>query len=487
MNKLIIHNNKFAQLVTEDSTLFNKVRNFLSYRLAGVEFTAAYQNGWNGMTYLLDKKGYFLLGLIKKVRWLLNKSNVIFVEEDLRKPVIENSEIDISERLKELGLVPRDYQERILQACVDNEKGIVRACTASGKTLVTAMLTAKFNKPTIIYVIGLNLLKQFYDLFSSIFNEKIGFIGNGVCDIQRINIASIWTVSKALNIKGKIIDDDEIELKEKSTSESQNILIRKMLKETKIHILDESHVANTTTLRSIFNEINPERMYGFSGTPFRDDNSDLLMHGILGEQIVNISASELISKGVLAQPIIKFVSVPTIDDSPQQYQSVYKEYIVENEVRNNLIVKNVKDLLEKKYTPLVLFKQIRHGEALFEKFKDAGIKCEMLNGLDSLDKRIEIMKKIETKEIDLIIASMIFDIGIDLPPLNSLVLAGGGRSSIRCLQRCGRIIRPYPGKKIAAIIDFFDQAKHVKKHSQIRAQIYASEPGFKIIKCPGMK
>ena len=49
------------------------------------------------------------------------------------------------------------------------------------------------------------------------------------------------------------------------------------------------------------------------------------------------------------------------------------------------------------------------------------------------------------------------------------------------------MIRQYPGKKQAAIIDFYDQIKFLKKHSIIRRDVYLSESGFKIILCKEMK
>jgi superfamily II DNA or RNA helicase len=134
-----------------------------------------------------------------------------------------------------------------------------------------------------------------------------------------------------------------------------------------------------------------------------------------------------------------------------------------------------------------LFRQIKHGEILLEKIKEAGIKCAMLYGNDSLDKRNQVKKSLINKEIDLILASTIFDIGLDLPQLNALILASGGKSSIRALQRIGRVIRPMPGKKFAAIVDFYDQVKFLKKHSIARYNIYSSEDGFKIIKSREMK
>jgi len=354
-------------------------------------------------------------------------------------------------------------------------------------TLCIGTITATLNKPTIVYVIGIDLLKQMHDLFTKLFDEPIGFIGDGVCDVQRINIATIWTIGRSLNVnKKKICLDDEVNNGEKF-DKNQVSKILGLLEQTKVHIFDECHVVTCDTIQSIHKKINPEHIYGFSGTPYRDDNTDLLINGILGEQIIDVSASELIEKGFLAQPIIKFYSVPKMSLPMAPYQTVYKSYIVDNDIRNNLIVKCTKELLDKKYTPLVLFKQINHGKILHEMMLEQNIKCEMLYGNDSLKRRTEVKEQLEDKKIDVLLASTIFDLGVDIPMHNSLVLCGGGKSSIRALQRLGRVLRFFPNKKYAAVVDFYDQVKFLKKHSMIRYQIYSSEKGFKIITCKEMK
>ena len=52
-----------------------------------------------------------------------------------------------------------------------------------------------------------------------------------------------------------------------------------------------------------------------------------------------------------------------------------------------------------------------------------------------------------------LIASKIFDQGVDIPNLDALVLAGSGKSSGRALQRIGRVIRNAPGKKKAIVVE----------------------------------
>ncbi len=86
--------------------------------------------------------------------------------------------------------------------------------------------------------------------------------------------------------------------------------------------------------------------------------------------------------------------------------------------------------------------------------------------------------------LDGIIASTIFDEGIDLPNIQTVILAGGGKSEIKNLQRLGRGLRKTTGKVSLKLVDFIDTgSKTLKKHSEIRKGIW-EEQGFvvKILK-----
>lgn len=487
MTKIAILNNKKCQLITKDIQLFNKIKDFLSFKQEGAEHTEAYKNGyWDGTTNLMNKKGEFPSGLLKMAQNQIITLGQEVIVEDRRTPIKDALELNITQRLIDINKTPRDHQSRILEVAIKEQKGVIRCATGGGKTLITALITAKLNKPTIIYVIGIDLLQQFHDLFSSIFDEEIGFIGAGHCEIKRINIASVWTIGRALNLKDKDMAIEEYETKDEEYNESNKNKIVEMLKTTKVHMFDECHTITCATIKSIYSIIDPEHIYGLSGTPFRENGDDLMAMGMLGEQIINVSASELIERGLLVQPIIKFVSIPKIT-LKENYNFIYKNYIVENPERNSIILNEVKSLIEKKYKILVLFKQINHGKILHKLFELNEINCEMLSGNDSLERRNEVKKMLADGKIDVILASVIFDTGVDLPILNALVLASGGKSSIRTLQRVGRVIRIHPQKKFVAVVDFLDQTKYLKLHSLARYKTYLSENGFKVYKCKEMR
>lgn len=477
---IIIQNNKSCNIALEgDLELFKALRLRLSYKAVGVEYTQAFKNGWDGVSYLLDKKGNFPSGLLSIVQTFLKENNVSFNIIDKRPSVALEKEIDISKRLEKMGKKPRDYQLAIAEAATKHEKGIIRAATGSGKSISAALMTAKLNKPTIIYVVGLDLLEQFHTLFTDIFDEPIGFIGNGVCDIKKINIASVWTIGKALDLKFKMFDDEDLSEKEKFNIDNK-IKIQELLKQTDVHIFDECHMVACDTIKEIFKQINPFRSFGMSGTPFRDDGTDLLINGMLGEQIINVSASDLIKRKILAQPIIKFINVPPLSVHGRTYHDVYGEYVVENEARNFLILKETQKLVDKGYQVLVLFKQIKHGKILHSLFEKNGMEFEMLHGAHSLGKRTEIKERLLNKKLNVVLASTIFDLGVDISTLSGLVLAGGGKSSVKALQRIGRVVRMAPGKSVAAIVDFVDNVRFLKNHSDIRYRIYSAENGFEV-------
>jgi superfamily II DNA or RNA helicase len=79
-----------------------------------------------------------------------------------------------------------------------------------------------------------------------------------------------------------------------------------------------------------------------------------------------------------------------------------------------------------------------------------------------------------------ILISTLFDEGVDIPKIDAVVDAGGGRSAIKALQLTGRAMRKYEGKTKAFIFMFIQPYTHLYKHSKARAQILQTEPEFDV-------
>ena len=472
-NKAIIYGEK-------DRDFLHKLDLELSYLVSGHEYSPAYKSfRWDGRKRLMSKSLEFPVGLVPRVVdfFKLFSKNVEIIDHNRYLP---NEPIDISNNLKKLNMEPRPYQIESLKTALEKKRGIIKIATGGGKTLLAAMIVAEVGKKANVYVIGKSLLWQFHDVFSKVFPFEIGMIGDGICNICDINIISVWTAGQAFGMRVKNKSDDEDEA-EKEVSESHYEQIRKMISIADVSILDECHAGASETIQKISQAIYSKYTFGMSASPWRDDGADILIEAIFGKFIVNISASKLIKEGYLVKPYIKFISVPKMKGlSGCSYKEVYRRYVVENEDRNNLIVEGAKSMLEEGFTVMVLFKEIKHGKILHDLFKSVGLDCPLLSGIDKQNRRKEVIDNVLSGKCKLFLSSTIFDIGIDLPPLNSLIISSSGYSQIRALQRIGRVIRICKNKDFVAVLEFIDNCKYLKDHSKKRIKIYQTEDGFEV-------
>jgi superfamily II DNA or RNA helicase len=482
MNYIEIYGNKATLFGDFTQQLLSNLDMELSYKPAGIEYSPAVRRGfYDGRTRLLSSNLSFPIGLVNRVVKFFKDFNIDIKVIDNNK-YTESSEIDISDKLKKLNIIPRDYQIAACNAAINKKTGIIRVCTGGGKTLIAALIIAKVGKgkKSIVYVVGKSLLWQFKELFDKIFPGQVGVIGDGICEIKQINICSIWSIGLAYGLKEKIEELEDIQ--EKKMAESYYRDMRDLVSNSNVSIMDECHVGSAMTFQKISKQMLSEYKIGMSATPARQDNTNLLIESCFGSIIINVSASELIAKNYLVQPTIKFISIPKIRYPKEMtYKKIYSDYIVNNEVRNNLIIKGALSLIEQDFSTVILFKELAHGKIIYDKLNEKKIDFDLLSGKDSSEDRKTALDRITSGKSKLIVASSIFNVGIDNKKLSGLINAAGGKSKISTLQKIGRILRGNVGKDMAAVIDFYDQARYLKDHSIVRKETYQQESGFKVI------
>jgi superfamily II DNA or RNA helicase len=483
----IIINNIWSRIKNlNDIKITDILDNRLSFYVEGYQYTRAFKHGWydnkagifrhwDGKRHLLTNKMVFPTGLLPRIKKFLKSYKIDFKVVDQRNNIVHGKELKIYE------YKPRYYQKEALEVALKNERGIIRAATGSGKTVLAAMITAKYNVPTMIYVVGKDLLHQFHREFEKCLGIKIGIIGDNNCDIQKINICSIWTAITAFNLKTKVSLDDEDWTPEIINIDSkQKKLIKNAIQNSNLAIYDEAHFLATDTVQSIFKASkNCRYLFGLSGTDWRDDGTDLLLESICGERIYNLPASKLIEEGYLVTPKIILFKVPKYHTKlSANYSSVYKKYITENDIRNKMIENTARKLISDGRKVLILVRFLPHGDNIAKRLID--IPLYFVNG--SVDSRVreEVKRKFELGELKCLIASSVFDIGVDIPSLDALILGCGGKSTVRTLQRLGRVIRTFENKTDAFVVDFIDDARYLDEHSSIRIAVYKTEHRFKI-------
>jgi superfamily II DNA or RNA helicase len=243
---------------------------------------------------------------------------------------------------------------------------------------------------------------------------------------------------------------------------------------------------------------------GVSATPWRDAGDDLLIEAVLAKRKPEfaINASYLIKKGYLVPATIYFVPIKQVYKG-KNYHKVYQEAIVDNKERNDAIIKIATKMYKTKdTTTLILIKNIEHGEKL-QALLSLRIKpkaftvtvddpktgkptivrvknIEFLSGKDAPLRRKAVIQAVKEKKCRFLIGSTIADEGLDIPSLDCLILAGGGKSSTRAFQRIGRVIRLFEGKTRAICFDFQDYTPMLRRHSRVREKLYRTEEEWEI-------
>tara|TARA_R110002020_G_scaffold50716_9_gene143382 strand:+ start:106203 stop:107732 length:1530 start_codon:yes stop_codon:yes gene_type:complete len=487
MLKIILGNTSCRIIGHIDDNVLKELDNDMSYKFPGYQFMrgrhgvynpySSNLGGWDGRVRLLTKGRSFPAGLLSRTKSILNKNKVEYSVVDNREDILLGKELGLCDG----EFIPRDYQIAVVNKGFDVGGGIVRSATGSGKTSMIAMLVAKFNINTVIYVIGIELLYQMKETIERLYGIECGIVGGGHCDTSKnVTIMTVWSAASAFNKKCKLMDSDVThDNKRKNKLLNKRDVIRKV-ESANLIIIDECQYAASETVQFLHRSSKSAKYrFLFSGTPWRDSGDDILIESVGGPKFYDLNATTLIKKNFLVPPEIHFINVPIMKNVGKNYHEVYTNYIVNNEERNGLIKDAVRRLVGAGKKVLILVVRVAHGDVLLDMLEEE-FRVEYLDGGKSIKQRLGAISDMKEGRLDVLIASKIFDQGVDIPQLDALIVAGSGKSSGRALQRIGRVIRPWSGKSSAIVVDFFDNAKYLREHSERRIGIYGSEPGFKI-------
>lgn len=409
---------------------------------------------------------YFPSGIIGIVKDLAERIGCQ-VEEKLLPPTDNTVVPDIDKNILS-GISLRHYQLDCAKASVQYKRGLLQVPTGGGKTEIMIavskyLIDNGFDGNILICVPTVNLLVQTEErmIKRGIDKDIVSTYGGGneLNTNSRIVIATVQTVYSRLT--GKLGDDEQ------RWHDNVGCLI-----------FDESHHCSARTYYTIIDTLPTEYLLGFSAEPFYGSKEyiirDLILRGTMGPVLYRISLQMLIEEGYLSKPYMIALdshcpnrnSFKIID-----WQLANKTCIVENQLRNDMIRDTAVYLISVQKNPLILVSQIKHGIELaksISKYNDkkvamltGGRKVSIyLNGMvidEYIDKEDKIKEEFQDGLIDALIGTSVYDEGVDVPSLASVILAGGGKSKLKLLQRIGRGLRPKKDDNTTIIVDFQDK------------------------------
>lgn len=368
------------------------------------------------------------------------------------------------------GIDLYDFQEGAVNAVLKRKRGILKMSVGSGKTETSMAIVDSLNVPTLFLTHRTNLMYQTAKRFEQRlphFKGKFGIIGDGEFSPNFVTFATVQTISRRLK------DDDEMS---------------RLLKSYELVIVDEAHkMSSDSFVDAVSACTGAYYRVGLTATPFMrgDKIEEYNLRGSIGDIIYEITPSDLIARGFIARPFVKFIEMNTNQPIShlQAYKEVYLHGIVHNKVRNYKVVEMALKLKESKPKTIVVTTDVSHAKLLTEMIEDAGLKVEMCTGKTDAKTRQKSLDKLAKGKIDVIVASTIFDEGINVEALGSIILAAGGKSIPALFQRIGRSMRRKDGEEnYCVVIDFMDRQHGILlNQSRQRLNIIKGEKEFKLI------
>lgn len=400
-------------------------------------------------SYLDRRNGEFLAGFLPKVIMQLEKKGY-FVKvkdrnEDYWTPV---------NRPSLPGMEPREDQLQLLAKIGEGQRGYIKAATGTGKTVVAGFTHSMFwGARTLFLCHTTDLLNQSAAEFRKWEIPTVVIGGGKKASLENLKpnqivVATIQTFSKLPNIM------DHVDLFD-------------------VIIIDECHHIKKKDgmyARILERSLAPVRI-GLTAT---DENANAFLEGYLGPKLGEFSILEGIKSGVLAEPEIHLINVPMDDDllNIKEYKNIYQKCVVENRARNRLVMSEVKKELMKGHSVLTLIQNVKHGQNLIEMGKILNIPTEFVWGGTKKDERQRMKEALESKDCRHVIASCVWNEGINIRTLDCVNNAAGGRNETRTLQKIGRGLRTTDTKKKVIIKDYLDGYNYLSKHAILRLMVY---------------
>lgn len=349
---------------------------------------------------------------------------------------------------------PYPYQAEILEQLEvertvhNRSKNLVVAATGTGKTVISAFDYKKFRKENtssklLFLAHRKEILQQSLAVFRGILRDNnFGelWVDGAVPETYEYVFASVQTLNNRLSV---------VDL-------SPNYF--------DYIIIDECHHLTAGSYRSILKYFSPTILLGLTATPERMDGGDI-QEDFHNRIAAEIRLPEALNRKLLC-PFQYFGITDSIDLSNARWErgryvtSELSSIYTANDRRVGEIIDSLnhytKDIQD--VCALGFCVDMAHAKYMATKFEQAGLKADYLTSENSVN-REGLKRRLLTKEINYLFVVDIFNEGVDIPEIDTVLFLRPTESLTIFLQQLGRGLRLAENKDCLTVLDFVGNAR----------------------------
>lgn len=346
---------------------------------------------------------------------------------------------------------PRGAQlEALYELKLAREEGITRgmvvAATGTGKTYLAAFDSREF--PRVLFLAHRQeILAQAMETFLSVRpGDRASFFGGGTLETEgNLVFAGVQTLGKPEYLNPRWFAPDHFDY----------------------IVIDEFHHVAAESYRNVFGYFQPKFMLGLTATPFRMDQKDIF--SFCDDNVIyEVGLREAIGRDLL----VPFRYYGIYDDTDYSVIGYSGGRYNASQLERALMTGNRASLVLDKYLQfrgsraMGFCSTIRQARYMAEHFRKNGIRAEAVYSQpDEGDMdRGQALRELAEGRLEIIFTVDLFNEGVDVPSLDTVLFLRPTESHTVFLQQLGRGLRKYPGKRYLQVLDFignFRRAHHI--------------------------
>ncbi|RZJ68481.1 MAG: DUF3427 domain-containing protein [Flavobacterium sp.] len=358
---------------------------------------------------------------------------------------LQTSFFDVKPYHYQLEILEKLNAERVLHG---RFKNLLVAATGTGKTVISAFDYKQFqqdnpNASLLFVAHRKEILLQARSTFQGILKDN-NFGEIWVDGYRPLNFKQVFASVQSLNnsLSDLTLDKDYYDFV----------------------IIDEVHHIAAKSYRPILEFFQPKILLGLTATPERMDGEDILSD-FCNRIAAEIRLPEALNKKLLC-PFQYFGISDSVDLSSVKWvngrylASELTDLYTSNDRRVGDVISSLN-----KYTNdpsnvacLGFCITIEHATYMAEKFVLAGFKAGVLTSKNSAERDL-ILKQFKSKELNYLFVVDIFNEGVDIPQIDTLLFLRPTESLTVFLQQLGRGLRLFEGKDALTVLDFVGNAR----------------------------
>lgn len=370
--------------------------------------------------------------------------------------------------LSGLEVTPWPYQQAMLEALQaerevhNRHRNLIVAATGTGKTVVAAldykrMVESRASKPSLLFVAHQReLLYQARRTYREVLRDQnFGEIFDGMLTPREAThvFATIQTLHKHLG----------------SFSPNRFDVV----------VIDEFHHAEASTYRKLLDYVQPEELLGMTATPERGDGVNV--QRFFDYRVAyELRLWDALNLGLVA-PMHYFGINDETDLRSVKWSKRSRAYDIESLsefyiFQGNSRVKLILNELKKRVYSLTELKalgfcvSIDHARYMADRFNNFGLSAAAVTSKTPPAERETAISQLRNGELKVIFTVDLFNEGVDIPELNTLLLLRPTESPIIFLQQLGRGLRKVPGK-VCTVLDFvgeqYEEFNYERRYSAL--------------------